>query len=134
MASRYDSAIALAKRLIDKNGRTVKVQRQTGTTPVDVAKPWLGVVPATSETTVKAVFTTMRELEPFVRLASGRETPTRTPTEAGASVALVPASGLPFTIEIEHRIVDGSVTHEITSVEILKPGDAPILYILTLAR
>lgn len=134
MASSYDSAIALAKRLIDKKGRAVKIRRQTGTALIDPAKPWLGLTPATSETATKAVFTVMRDLEPFVRLASGRETPTRTPTEAGAAVALVPASGLPFEVEIDMLVVDGSIVHEITAVEKLQPGDAPVLYILTLAR
>jgi hypothetical protein len=134
VASAYDSAIALAKRLIDKKGRAVKIRRPTGTALVDPAKPWLGPVDIASETSTKAVFTSMRDLEPFVRLASGRETPTRTPTEAGASVALVPASGLSFEIEIDMLLVDGVTTHNITGIEKLQPGDAPVLYILTLAR
>lgn len=133
-ASRYDGLRATAKRLIDKNGRAVSIERDLGEVPVDAAKPWLGVVPSISTTPTVAVFDQIQFLEQLVRLAGGRETPVRVPLESEQEVAYVPAVDLPFEPLPKHRLVEGSSKREILRVRKVAPGPVAILYILELAR
>lgn len=135
MASQYDRLRATAKRLIDKFGRPVSIRRSTGVLQ-DPARPWLGNTAATVDTAVRAVFATRKDVEPFVRLATGRETPVRSAYESEQGVALVAAIDVPFEVEIKHRIVDAVAgkEHEIGAVEVVSPGDLPVIYILTLVR
>jgi hypothetical protein len=131
---RYDGFVALADRLIRKNGRTVKIRRNTSTTAVDVAKPWLGTTTTTSDLSTFAVFTTETAFEQFVRLASGRETPVRSNLERSGLRAIIPAKGLSFVPALAHKLVDGADTYEITGVEPIRPGDAAIAYFLDLGN
>lgn len=54
--ARFDSAIALAKRLIAKNGQDVTLRSFTATAPADPAKPWKPGGNTPVNATVKAVF------------------------------------------------------------------------------
>jgi len=129
----YDSAIALAQRLIEKKGRAVSIRRDVGTTPVDAAKPWLGTQPSTSDTTTFAGFFDTRITELLARLAPGRDLE-RTTLEAEGTVAFVPASGLAFAIEPEMKLVDGAMVWHITRAEAIRPGADAVLYVLELRK
>lgn len=52
----YDSAIALAKRLIEKKGGPTILTKLGAATPADPDKPWLGEAPPAAPKTFKAVF------------------------------------------------------------------------------
>ena len=129
----YDSAIAIAQRLIQTKGRAVSIRRDLGTTPVDAAKPWLGTQPSTSDTATFAAFFDARITGLLARLAPGRDLE-RTPFEAEGVVALVPASGLSFAIEPEMKLVDGPTVWHITSAEAIRPGLDAVLYVLELRK
>lgn len=132
MASRYDGFVALALRLIQKNGRSVSIRRDTGTTSVEANKPWRGTVASTEETATYAVFDRESAFEQFVRLASGRETPVRSTVQRTGLRAIIPASGLSFVPVLANKLVDGSDVYEITKIEPIRPGDVPIAYVLEL--
>ncbi len=129
----YDSAIALALRLIQTKGRPVSIRRDLGTTPIDGAKPWLGTQPSPSDSATFAVFFDTRIAELLARLAPGRELE-RTTFESEETVALVPASGLAFAIEPEMKLVDGATVWHITRAETIRPGVDGVLYVLELRK
>ena len=54
--ARFDSAIALADRLITKNGETVTIRRRVDGAPPDPAKPWEPGAPTESNQTTAMVF------------------------------------------------------------------------------
>ena len=54
--ARFDSSIALAKRLIEKNGETATLRRPVDGTPPDAAKPWEPGAPTNLDASVSAVF------------------------------------------------------------------------------
>lgn len=134
MATSYQNFIDLADRLIRKRGRSVKIRRDTGAIPIDVAKPWLGNAPSIQDTLTFGLFATDEMIEQLVRLGSGRETPVRSTVQREGSSMLIPAKGLSFELLLAHKIVDGSRAHEITSLEKIAPGDATVLYIVALGR
>jgi len=127
----YESAIALAQRLIQQKGRAVSIRRDVGTLPVHSAKPWLGTQPSTSDTATFAAFFDTRVSELLARLAPGRDLE-RTTLEGEGAVALVPASGLAFAIEPEMKLVDGTTVWHITRAEAIRPGPDAVLYVLEL--
>lgn len=134
MATSYQNFIDLADRLIRKRGRSVKIRRDLGAVPIDVAKPWLGNAPSIQDTPTFGLFATDEMIEQLVRLGSGRETPVRSTVQREGSSMLIPAKGLSFELLLAHKIVDGSRAHEITSLEKIAPGDATVLYIVALGR
>jgi len=134
VATSYQNFIDLADRLIRKRGRAVKIRRDLGVVPIDAAKPWLGNTASVSDTGTFGLFATDEEIEQLIRLGSGRETPVRSNIQREQSTMLIPAKGLSFEILLAHKIVDGDKVHEITSLDRIAPGDAVVLYILTLGR
>ena len=54
--ARFDSAIALAIKLIAKNGQTATLRTYTDAAPPDANKPWRVGDPTTSDQTVTVVF------------------------------------------------------------------------------
>ncbi len=54
--ARFDSAIALAKRLIDKNGQDADLRTFVAGPPPDPTKPWEPGANVPSDQTVRAVF------------------------------------------------------------------------------
>lgn len=54
--ARFDAAIALAQRLIDKNGESSKLRRRVDSAPPDVDVPFERDAPTTSDTDVRAAW------------------------------------------------------------------------------
>ena len=129
----YDSAIALAQRLIETKGRAVSIRRDVGTTTVDPAKPWLGMQPTFSDTPTFAAFFDARISDLLERLAS-QSRPERTAVEGEEVLALVPASGLGFVIEADMKLVDGFTVWHVMRAEAIRPGTDGILYVLELRK
>lgn len=130
----YDSAIALARRLVQKKGRPIKLVEKS-TTEVDPAKPWLGktTTPAREVQTFGAFFQ-VEFLEQLIRLGSGRETPVRSSLTTEEEMVLVPADGLPFRVRPGMLVEDRGNRKEIKRLEQLEPGTQPVLYMLVVAR
>lgn len=60
--ARFDKFIALAQRLIAKNGQDTILRLYTDAPEADADKPWRTGAPASSDTTVKAVFLNFGDL------------------------------------------------------------------------
>jgi len=122
----YAKFLALGKRLIDENGRSVTLQRPSQTLD-DVARPW-GPALADDEESVPviAVF-----LDPDRRqTTSGDIQPTAQLEEFKRYKVLVSAdnAGLPTELGTEWYILDGSRRLEIVISKAVKPGGTLIYY------
>lgn len=117
--AQFSSAIALAQRLVLKNGRTVTLKRR-GTTEVDPAKPWLSVQPAPTSTDISlpAVFIEFRE-----RQIDGEIV--RQGDQMCLMAAADIATGRPTT---DDTVQDGNVNWKIVNVSTIRPGTSDILY------
>jgi len=123
----YARAVALAQRLIDKNGRGITVQ-QLSATPADANKPWKGAGAPTvaAQATPKGVFVPAsgNDLSSF-----GIDNELLKRVE---QVVLIAADGTNAFDEF-HRISDG-VLFKIEWVRVLKPGDTVIIYAMGVKR
>lgn len=117
--ARFDSAIALAKKLILKNGEAAILRRTTSTTPPDPTKPWKPGV-GTSDFPVSAVW-----------LSAERSLVDGALIEAGSQVVLIPASDLGSTVPdaSTDRILRASgQSWKIKEVKTLSPNGQLILH------
>lgn len=139
----YTRLVAMAKRLIEKNGRDFTLIKQA-TAPADPAKPWLGpsqtLVTVTTATAaaetgkkglvVKGLFaapgSTLGDI--FAAIA-GELTQRR-----GASVYIAADSVSPEDPATYDQILDGTEALRIEDVETLQPGDTPLLYRVELGQ
>lgn len=124
----YARAVALAQRLINKNGRTITIDRLSAVA-LDVNKPWKGPGAPTVAATVspKAVFLPHASLSDLGLFAPDDELLKR-----AEQVALLAADGTnDFTTF--HRITDTTM-YRIDWVRALKPGDTVILYAIGVCR
>ncbi len=137
MAVVHQNFVDLAKRLIDKNGRTVKLKKETRT-PTDPTEPWSTDTVSSAFATTKGLFVSDDSKDLVLALRAlgvggqGSEAPT---VLAGrGNKVLVPAKGLSFAPDMSHKLVDGDTEWEIAGVEKLQPGPTVILYTLTLGN
>lgn len=110
----YDSAIALAKKLIDKKGRQINVRR---TTLVDGPNPLDPPTQTNTDYPVRAVF-----------LDYEQSLINETLIKVGDQRCLIPAIDVPISISTADLIIDGSSVYSIKNDGILKPGDQVIIY------
>lgn len=124
----YARAVALAQRLINKNGRTITVQ-QLSSTPVDANKPWKGPNAPTvlASATPKGVFLPVSSLNELGLFVADDELLKRV-----EQVVLIAADGT-NAFDTFHRVSDGVLYH-IDWVRTLKPGDTVILYAMGIKR
>lgn len=118
---------AVAKRLIDKNGRTVLVVKQ-GDTPQDSDQPWRGqgTYPINS-VSGKAVFVSEASL--------GYTARDKDNVKRADMVALFAAANdTGESLETYDVILDGGVTWQILKTELLQPADTRVLYIFEVSR
>lgn len=112
----YDSAIALAKRLIDKKGRTVTV-RKPNVAPTDTDKPW-----------------DVQENPPLTFDAKAVVVPMESRYVDGSTVLLtdklmyVAAADATFPITTDCRVADRGYENQIIMVDTLEPGEQAVLY------
>lgn len=124
----YARAVALAQRLINKNGRLITIDRLSSV-PVDADKPWKGPGAPTVDATVspKAVFLPHASLIDLGLFAKDDELLKRV-----EQVALIASDGV-NDLSGFHRITD-VVMYRIDWVRALKPGDTVILYAMGIKR
>lgn len=121
--------VALATRLISKNGRPVKIRRDLGTgAAVEVGKPWRGKAPVTNDASTSAFFIDTKAMDLFARVTAVSRLVLST-LETNQSYALVPGS-VAFAPEIKMELVDGSRIWEILEVGTVEQGARAALYTL----
>lgn len=118
----YDSAIALAARLISKKGRAATIRRLATTTP-DASKPWRVDAAAPTDYPVRAVFLDYEKNE-----IDG------TNVQAGDQKCLVAASGLAIEPAPPDVVVDGAVVWTIVKTKPLRPGDDNVFFDIQLRK
>ena len=129
----HDNFVELMDRLIRKNGRSINIRRQTGTTPNDVSRPELGLVPAFTNTPSRAVFLDNDNRDLLLLIPGAPDERTSIEREIDR-LCLVAAKGLSFEIDAAHQIVDGDTVWEITQVKRIKPGPTLVGYILQVSN
>lgn len=121
---------ATAKRLIEANGRTVTVRRLDRTI-TDPSKPWRGTSDprATPNATasVKAAF-----VDPSSAASMGLMLSDPNLVASIDSVALIAATSTVADLATFDEVVDGSLVLKIDNIDVLKPGDVKMLYVLRL--
>jgi hypothetical protein len=124
----YARAVALAQRLINKNGRTITVERLSST-PTDANKPWKGPSAPTvaGSAQPKGVFLPVSSASELGLFAPDDELLKRI-----EQLVLIAADGV-NAFDTFHRISDG-VLYRIDWVRVLKPGDTVILYAMGIKR
>lgn len=124
----YAKLSLVAKRLIEKNGRTVTL-RKLSSTIADNAAPWRGTTGAAVDCSCKACFFNYDEAE------ETSDNVTRGSKYAYvAALSAVNNSLVPYDLREFESVIDGSETWEIKEVKPLTPGDVTILYRLELKR
>lgn len=125
--ARFDSAIALAKRLITKNGQQVTLRTFTAGTPADSNKPWKPGTNVPVNQTAMAVFLDYSQsyITGFqsLGLQVGAE-----PIRAGDQRVFMPADGLTSPPTVEGLLLRGSETWKIMAVKPLNPNGQAIMY------
>lgn len=124
----YEQARALAQRLIDKNGRTIAMQRLSSAA-ADVEKPWEGPgVPTVAQTvSVKGVFLPHTGTDLGV-LGIDQELLKRV-----EQVALI-AGKAKTDFMLFHQVVDKAMTWKIEWIRVLEPGDTAVFYAIGVKR
>lgn len=118
--ARFDSAIALAKRLIAKNGQDVTLRGFTATAGSDPAKPWKPGTNTPVNQTVKAVF-----LDYEQKYVDG------TVIQMGDQKVYMPSadtSGAAIAPEREGLVIRGSETWKIITIKPLNPNGQAIMF------
>lgn len=116
---------ATAKRLIEKNGRTVTFVK-TSSTLVDSAKPWDGVAPAspTETSAIAAVFDDM------TFDAAGTMVHRR---DIGTVMVAQDSLGAGVDLSTYDFVNDGGKPRKITRRMKIAPGETPIVWLLEVA-
>jgi len=118
----FTAMAAVAKRLIDANGRTVTLIQQ-GSDPLDLTKPWRGQsTPVRASVSGKAVFTDTNTVNPDNAKRKRQ----------GMLFAASNDSGL--GLEDFDIVEDGSIQWKIVSVSVIGPADTRVLYKFEVTR
>ena len=138
--ARFDNSIALAKRLIEKNGRTVKLLR-LNRTPADATKPWLGTSTQPHVSEGGASMTASMAFVPLGGSGLGKmigEIPSTLRSKID-QVGFVATASLPTGFDAEDlescdQVDDGGEIYKIVLKRHLKPGRQSIMFVLGLTR
>lgn len=128
----YTRLAATAKRLVEKNGRTLSLYKRSRTASAPL-QPWRGTV---EQDPAGAGISVIGVVVPAAGSGFGRaRTVDGTLAESFDEVAIVAAASLPDGVELEgfSNLVDDSRSWKIDGVEKLKPGDTSLLYVLRLS-
>lgn len=124
----FVKAAALALKLIEKNGRSVSIQRLDGTA-ADPNKPWKGTgTPTVAQSvTTPAVFLPHASTVDLGILGVDEELLKRI-----EQVAIVPGNAV--DLMTFHQFLDGGTTWKIDWVRELRPATIPVLYVFGVKR
>ena len=115
--ARFDSAIALAKKLIKKNGQAVTLRGFTAGAAPDPAKPWKPGGNVAADQTIEAVF-----LDYEQRYIDGQT------IRMGDQRVFMPAEGLAAPPEAEGLVLRGLEVWKVIAVKPLNPNGQAIMY------
>lgn len=115
--ARFDSAIALAKRLITKNGQAVTLRTFTQVEGTDPNKPWKPGGKVQQDLPAVAVF-----LDYEQKYVDGDT------VRMGDQRVFVPASGLTTAPEVDGVVLRGSEQWKIITIKPLNPNGQQIMY------
>lgn len=115
--ARFDNAIALAKRLIAKNGQTVTLRGYANAAPADPDKPWRPGPASPSDQPIEAVF-----LDYEQQYIDGEL------VRSGDQRVYMPAEGLTAAPEINGTVLRGAEVWKIVGLKPLNPNGQPIMY------
>lgn len=131
---------AVAKRLVEANGRAVKVIK-ANRTPADSTKPWQGTSATPHESEGGGQFPVRVAFVPASGSGFGKmlQDAAGQLTVAFEQVGLLATDSIPsgFTfedVEQADRLRDGSEVWKIVTRGHLRPGDTSLLFVLGLAR
>lgn len=116
----YDSAIALAKRLLKKKGQPVTLRSLTAAPAPDPSKPWYPGANAPTDWTVDAVFLGYEQ-----KYIDGEQ------VQMGDQQVYMPAfdtSGAAILPEEEGLVIRGAETWKIVALKPLNPAGDPVMY------
>lgn len=114
---RFDSAIAVAKKLITKNGQLVTLRGFSGTAGADPEKPWRSGTPTAQDQSIEAVF-----LDYEQRYIDGQT------IRMGDQRVFMPAEGLTAPPEVEGLVLRGLEVWKVIAVKPLNPNGQAIMY------
>lgn len=115
--ARFDSAIALAQKLIKKNGQTVTLRGFTAGAAPDPAKPWKPGANTPVDQPAVAVFLNYEQ-----KYVDGDT------VRVGDQLVFMPASGLTSSPEVEGLVLRGSEQWKIITIKPLSPNGQQIMY------
>ena len=124
--ARFDSAVALAKRLIEKNGQAITLRSFTAAAAPDPAKPWEPGANTPVDATVNAVF-----LEYGLNYIDG------TVVQTGDQKVLVPSTdtaGAAISPKLDGEVLRGAESWKIISLNPLNPNGQSIIYELQVRK
>lgn len=129
----HDNFVALAKRLIDKHGRSVSIRSETYV--ASTSQPWKKSAGSSSTTDYKTKAAFLDNDQRYLLLAlPGRpDQPTTVQMELDRLV-LIAADSIPIEITIKDTIVDGSKVWKITQAKLIQPGPTPVVWMLRVAN
>lgn len=122
----YDSAIALAKRLIAKKGTSVTLRSMTPGALPDANEPWRAGANTPVDQTVKAVFLDYEQAYidgTTIRMGDQR---VFMPATDNSDVAITP--------EVDGLVIRGSETWKIVKPRPLNPGNQMVMFEIQVRR
>lgn len=133
MAVTHQKFVDLMAKLVEKNGRTIQIRRQTGTTPKVVGRPELGSIASFTNTPKKVVFLDADSRDLLLLIPGAPDERSLIQRDIDRFVAL-PAKGLSFEVDLATKLVDGDKVWEITQVNRIQPGPTLIGYFLRVSN
>jgi hypothetical protein len=123
----YDSALALALRLIKKKGRAVTLRQYSDAPVPDANKPWRVGQPTPTDLPGFAVLLDFGDM--------GEHYMPGTEVQVGDKLVLMPASGLAAAPQLRDVLVFGAEEPwAIVTVQTLEPGGVPVLHSMQVRR
>lgn len=122
----YDSAVALAQRLIAKKGAAAILRASAKAPPPDPSKPWKPGARSDVDQNIKAVFLDYKQsVIDGSRIKQG---------DQRVLVASTDDLGNPVAPTTNHRIIRGSEDWQVMDVATTKPGDQVVYFELQVRR
>lgn len=122
--SEYDSAIALAQRMIKKKGRVVQFFKKN-TTLIDPLKPWNGTTGDETPVDISGVFVPPNTVRQFGLTALGEGTEYRDLVTLSEKIIIIYPGEYDLTTFVS--VLDRTTRWGIVGLQVLRPGDEQIL-------
>lgn len=118
--ARFDRQVATAKKLIAKNGKDV-IWRVPGFVTPNPDRPWENVDVLPVDHPVRICFLPLnKEMRETIAFRRG--------TEVTAGSVMGYMAQVPFEPSVADKVIDGVLTYDIDSIDVLAPNGQKILY------